>query len=84
MAEPFQLVLATILRFIAAMRCDTTKGFLFDECGPVCPKTCENRAQPLGEITPECLKPCEPSCQCPAGLVQHNGRCMPADLCPEA
>jgi len=58
------------------MNCDAAKGFLFDECGPVCPKTCENYSRALGDIEDDCLKPCEPSCQCPAGLVQHNGKCI--------
>ncbi|XP_067949762.1 kielin/chordin-like protein [Watersipora subatra] len=65
-----------------ALSCDMKKGLIFDECGPVCPRTCDNFNRPLGELGKECLKPCEPGCQCPAGLVLHNGRCITTDLCP--
>ncbi|XP_035826566.1 uncharacterized protein LOC101845560 [Aplysia californica] len=68
---------------LCAFECDSSKGLVFDECGPVCPRTCE-QAQAAGQlnVTETCFKPCVASCQCTADKVFHNGRCIaPAD-CP--
>ncbi|KAL5011079.1 hypothetical protein ScPMuIL_013384, partial [Solemya velum] len=68
---------------LCAFGCQENKGFLFDECGPVCPRTCENRHKVLGDITENCYKPCVASCQCPADKVVHNGACISQDECPD-
>ncbi|XP_069129569.1 uncharacterized protein [Argopecten irradians] len=63
--------------------CDVSKGFVFDECGPVCARTCENFDQPSADISSKCYKPCVASCQCPANKVLHNGRCIDSTACPD-
>uniref|UniRef100_A0A3B3ZWP7 BMP binding endothelial regulator n=1 Tax=Periophthalmus magnuspinnatus TaxID=409849 RepID=A0A3B3ZWP7_9GOBI len=63
--------------------CPMERGFVFDECGPLCPVTCFNKDVPLGVIENHCFKPCVPGCQCPAGLVLHNNYCIQPDKCPK-
>ncbi|KAF4101146.1 hypothetical protein G5714_017578 [Onychostoma macrolepis] len=61
---------------LCAVGCPLDRGYVFDECGPPCPKTCFNKDVPLGVIEAHCFKPCVPGCQCPAGLVEHNAHCI--------
>lgn len=65
-----------------AIDCDTDKGFVFDECGPVCPRDCTNFNTPISDMPEHCYKPCEASCQCPADKVLHEGQCIKPDECP--
>ncbi|CAN0392602.1 unnamed protein product [Lampetra planeri] len=67
---------------LCAVSCPTERGYVFDECGPRCPRTCYNRDVPLGVVEAACLQPCVPGCQCPAGLVEHLGACVRPDACP--
>lgn len=67
---------------LCAVGCPVERGFVFDECGPLCPVTCFNKDVPLGVIESHCFKPCVPGCQCPAGLVLHNNYCIHANKCP--
>ncbi|KAM4874055.1 kielin/chordin-like protein [Thomomys bottae] len=62
--------------------CPLDRGFVFDDCGPPCPRTCFNRHVPLGELEAHCVRPCVPGCQCPAGLVEHEAHCIPPEACP--
>lgn len=66
----------------AVVGCPVDRGFVFDECGPPCPRTCFNRHIPLGELAAHCVRPCVPGCQCPAGLVEHEGHCISPEACP--
>ena len=66
----------------SAFECDESRGFLFDECGPVCARTCDNYRTPLGDLSENCYKPCVAGCQCPADKVVHNGRCISKTDCP--
>ncbi|XP_075885031.1 kielin/chordin-like protein [Nelusetta ayraudi] len=68
---------------LCAVGCPVERGFVFDECGPPCPKTCFNADVPLGVIESHCFKPCVPGCQCPAGLVLHNNYCIQPEKCPK-
>uniref|UniRef100_W5NEV9 Kielin cysteine rich BMP regulator n=1 Tax=Lepisosteus oculatus TaxID=7918 RepID=W5NEV9_LEPOC len=68
---------------LCAVGCPQDRGFIFDECGPPCPKTCFNKDVPLGVIEAHCFKPCVPGCQCPAGLVEHESHCIPPEACPK-
>ncbi|KAL1257116.1 hypothetical protein QQF64_012661 [Cirrhinus molitorella] len=68
---------------LCAVGCPLDRGYVFDECGPPCPKTCFNKDVPLGVIEAHCFKPCVPGCQCPAGLVEHNGHCIAPEKCPK-
>ncbi|XP_067325493.1 kielin/chordin-like protein [Anolis sagrei] len=67
---------------LCAVGCPQERGYVFDECGPRCPKTCFNCALPLGVMESHCFKPCVPGCQCPAGLVEHEAHCIPPEACP--
>lgn len=66
----------------AVVGCPLDRGFVFDECGPPCPRTCFNQHVPLGELSADCVRPCVPGCQCPAGLVEHETHCIPPEACP--
>lgn len=66
----------------AVVGCPLDRGFVFDECGPPCPRTCFNQHTPLGELAADCVRPCIPGCQCPAGLVEHEAHCIPPEACP--
>ncbi|XP_015424353.1 PREDICTED: kielin/chordin-like protein [Myotis davidii] len=66
----------------AVVGCPLDRGFVFDECGPPCPRTCFNQHVPLGELSADCVRPCVPGCQCPAGLVEHEAHCIPPEACP--
>ncbi|XP_052437941.1 kielin/chordin-like protein isoform X5 [Carassius gibelio] len=68
---------------LCAVGCPLDRGYVFDECGPPCPKTCFNKDVPLGVIESHCFKPCVPGCQCPAGLVEHNAHCIAPEKCPK-
>ncbi|XP_056333779.1 kielin/chordin-like protein [Danio aesculapii] len=68
---------------LCAVGCPLDRGYVFDECGPPCPKTCFNKDVPLGVIEAHCFKPCVPGCQCPAGLVEHNAHCITPEKCPK-
>ncbi|XP_061107394.1 kielin/chordin-like protein [Conger conger] len=68
---------------LCAVGCPLDRGFVFDECGPPCPKTCFNKDVPLGVIESHCFKPCVPGCQCPAGLVEHESHCISPETCPK-
>ncbi|KAK7160533.1 hypothetical protein R3I93_008242 [Phoxinus phoxinus] len=68
---------------LCAVGCPLDRGYVFDECGPPCPKTCLNKDVPLGVIEAHCFKPCVPGCQCPAGLVEHNAHCIAPEKCPK-
>ncbi|XP_043120875.1 kielin/chordin-like protein isoform X2 [Puntigrus tetrazona] len=68
---------------LCAVGCPLDRGYVFDECGPPCPKTCFNKDVPLGVIEAHCFKPCVPGCQCPAGLVEHNAHCIAPEKCPK-
>ncbi|KAL4659485.1 kielin/chordin-like protein [Arapaima gigas] len=67
---------------LCAVGCPLDRGFIFDECGPPCPKTCFNKDVPLGVLEAHCFKPCVPGCQCPAGLVEHESHCIVPEACP--
>nr|BAE32541.1 unnamed protein product [Mus musculus] len=67
---------------LCVVGCPVDRGFVFDECGPPCPRTCFNRHIPLGELAAHCVRPCVPGCQCPAGLVEHEGHCISPEVCP--
>ncbi|XP_062990566.1 kielin/chordin-like protein [Elgaria multicarinata webbii] len=67
---------------LCAVGCPQDRGYVFDECGPPCPKTCFNHAVPLGVLESHCFKPCVPGCQCPAGLVEHEAHCILPEACP--
>ncbi|XP_053464571.1 kielin/chordin-like protein isoform X2 [Nycticebus coucang] len=67
---------------LCAVGCPLDRGFVFDECGPPCPRTCFNQHVPLGELAAHCVRPCVPGCQCPAGLVEHEAHCIPPEACP--
>lgn len=66
----------------AVVGCPLDRGFVFDECGPPCPRTCFNQHIPLGELAAHCVRPCVPGCQCPAGLVEHEAHCISPEACP--
>ncbi|XP_067675152.1 uncharacterized protein [Haliotis asinina] len=68
---------------LCAFECPPDTGLMFDDCGPVCPRTCENLDTPLGNLEENCYKPCVASCQCPANMVLHGGRCITHDKCPK-
>ncbi|XP_046720965.1 kielin/chordin-like protein [Silurus meridionalis] len=68
---------------LCAVGCPVDRGYVFDECGPPCPKTCLNKDVPLGVIEAHCFKPCVPGCQCPAGLVEHESHCISPEKCPK-
>ncbi|KAM6437201.1 kielin/chordin-like protein [Liasis olivaceus] len=67
---------------LCAVGCPQDRGYVFDECGPPCPKTCFNHAVPLGVLESHCFKPCVPGCQCPAGMVEHEAHCILPEACP--
>ncbi|KAH1187441.1 hypothetical protein KIL84_020190 [Mauremys mutica] len=67
---------------LCAVGCPQDRGYVFDECGPPCPKTCYNKDAPLGAIESRCFTPCVPGCQCPAGRVEHEAHCILPEACP--
>ena len=61
--------------FIATMT-DCPPGMVYQQCGPLCPQTCENNG------IANCPYGCARGCFCPDGLVMHNGRCTEPLTCP--
>ncbi|XP_063970830.1 kielin/chordin-like protein [Lytechinus pictus] len=68
---------------LCAIDCPADRGFLFDECGPACPRTCANKDIPPEILHDQCLRPCVPGCNCPASKVLHNSRCISESECPQ-
>ncbi len=66
------------------MNCPSDRGFIFDECGPACPRTCANKDIPERLLAQQCLKPCVPGCNCPANKVLHEMECIDMNACPNA
>ncbi|KAM3832297.1 interferon-induced protein with tetratricopeptide repeats 5-like [Vipera latastei] len=62
---------------LCAVGCPQERGYVFNECGPPCPKTCFNHAIPLGVLESHCFKPCVPGCQCPPGPLILPEACPP-------
>ena len=72
-----------VLYVLADITCPTERGYVFDECGSPCKRTCANRNLPPDEIDRQCYLPCVSRCQCVAGKVEHDGRCINPSLCPD-
>ncbi|XP_038047824.1 kielin/chordin-like protein isoform X2 [Patiria miniata] len=68
---------------LCAINCPENRGFMFDECGPACPRTCANKDIPMGVLEEHCIRPCVPGCNCAANMVLHDGGCISARDCPE-
>ena len=66
-----------------ALTCASERGYVFDECGSPCKRTCANRNLPPEEVDRQCFLPCVSRCQCFAGKVEHEGRCITPSLCPD-
>ena len=53
-----------------------TGGQTFQQCGPLCPQTCEN-------INATCIGGCAEGCFCPMGqVVDDAGNCIDESACP--
>ncbi|XP_028408939.1 kielin/chordin-like protein isoform X2 [Dendronephthya gigantea] len=54
-------------------------GAVYDDCGPACRLTCNNK----DDVNKVCTKPCVAGCQCPAGKVWNNKKkkCIPPSKC---
>lgn len=68
---------------ILAIICPVERGYVFDECGSPCKRTCANRNLPPDDIAAQCYLPCVSGCQCPAGMVEHERRCILSQHCPK-
>ena len=51
-------------------------GMVYQQCGPMCPQTCQNIE------SPDCYSGCAEGCFCPDGLVLLDGRCVDSVVCP--
>ncbi|XP_023238974.1 uncharacterized protein LOC111637659 [Centruroides sculpturatus] len=67
---------------LCAITCPEDRGLMFDECGPACARTCENKDMPLKVLATQCFKPCVVGCQCSADKVLHQGSCIDPKDCP--
>nr|XP_039253790.1 uncharacterized protein LOC120330882 isoform X1 [Styela clava] len=67
---------------LCAVVCPYDRGYVFDECGSPCKRTCANRNLPPGSIAAQCYLPCVSGCQCPAGKVEYGRRCIYPEMCP--
>jgi len=43
---------------------------VYQQCGPVCPETCDN------DDSAQCPSGCVEGCFCPTGMVLSNGQCI--------
>ncbi|XP_065894158.1 mucin-2-like isoform X2 [Dysidea avara] len=57
---------------ICSLPCPT--GMVYQQCGPLCPQTCDNLDQP-------CEGGCAEGCFCPVGQVLVNGVCVDDSMC---
>ncbi|CAH1263786.1 HMCN1 [Branchiostoma lanceolatum] len=55
--------------------CENITGSVYDECGPACPRSCEDVSA--------CVWSCQPGCYCPSGLVLNENRtaCVETSAC---
>ena len=51
-------------------------GMVYQQCGSLCPRTCDN-VEMLN-----CQSGCAAGCFCPDGQVMYNGRCVHPIVCP--
>uniref|UniRef100_H2YYS9 Kielin/chordin-like protein n=1 Tax=Ciona savignyi TaxID=51511 RepID=H2YYS9_CIOSA len=68
---------------LCALNCPSELGYVFDECGSPCKRTCANTNLPPSVIEEQCYMPCVSGCQCPAGMVEYDGRCINSMDCPD-
>ncbi|XP_076799666.1 uncharacterized protein LOC143444348 isoform X2 [Clavelina lepadiformis] len=68
---------------LCAVHCPTERGYVFDECGSPCKRTCANKNLPPGAVEEQCFLPCVSGCQCVAGNVEHEGSCISPLHCPD-
>ena len=51
-------------------------GMVYQQCGSLCPRTCQN----IDLL--DCPSGCASGCFCPNGQVMQDGRCIDSILCP--
>ncbi|OCT71128.1 IgGFc-binding protein [Xenopus laevis] len=56
------------------LECPANSAYKF--CGSACPATCEDPDAPS-----KCSEPCVETCECDAGFVMIEGKCMPKENC---
>ena len=66
----------TFVVFLIDTSIDCPPGMVYQQCGPLCPQTCNN----IG--TSICHGGCAEGCFCPDGLVLSEGRCIEPLTCP--
>ena len=59
--------------YFSAVEC--SEGMVYQQCGPACPQTCDNRRRS------ECIGGCVDGCFCPSGQVLSNGQCIDQANC---
>ena len=60
------------LYYFPAIPCPA--GMIYQQCGPLCPQTCDNLDRP-------CEGGCGEGCFCPVGQVLMNGVCVDDSQC---
>ena len=61
--------------FVLYSASQCTGGQTFQQCGPLCPQTCEN-------IAATCTGGCAEGCFCPIGqVVDDSGNCVDESTC---
>ena len=57
----------------SAVNC--SEGMVYQQCGPACPKTCND------DDNVDCPSGCVDGCFCPTGMVLSNGQCINESDC---
>ena len=60
----------------AASPTECPSGMVYQQCGSLCPQTCDNAEATI------CPSGCAEGCFCPHGLVAYNGNCIEPLTCP--
>ena len=70
----FVYIVLNSLRLFYVLAADCPEGMVYQECGPICPQTCDNK----DEI---CDGGCAAGCFCPYTQYLLDGVCVDEEVC---
>ena len=60
--------------FLNSLAIDCPESMAYQDCGPLCPQTCEGRDE-------VCAGGCAAGCFCPSGQYLRDGKCVDESFC---
>ena len=64
----------TLCNYFVCLGVNCSEGMIFQQCGPACPRTCDNKDK-------VCEGRCVEGCFCPDGKYLLDGKCVETEIC---